>query len=79
MKATAALAVFIFLLTGINAEAYVDPGTGGILVGTLLPIIVAFFSAIAVFFLRFFWKPLRRAFGRITGKDPKGGNPVDHS
>jgi uncharacterized BrkB/YihY/UPF0761 family membrane protein len=61
--------VILFLLAASEvAEAYIDPGSGGLLVGTLLPIILAFLSTVAAFALKYFWVPITRAFARVFGR-----------
>ena len=62
------LMLFVFSLVFIfstNAFAYLDPGTGGVIIGSIWPLIVALFSAIGAFIIKWFWKPIKRAFSRI--------------
>ena len=47
-----------------SALAYIDPGTGGVLFNTIWPFIVAFFSAVIAFFIKWFWNPIKKLFGR---------------
>ena len=47
-----------------SALAYIDPGTGGVLMSTIWPLIVAVFSAVIAFFVKWFWKPIKKLFGR---------------
>ncbi len=62
-------------LIEINAVlAYIDPGTGGMIIGGgVWPFIVAMFAAIAGFSLKYFFKPIKRGvksvWGRIKGKN----------
>ena len=44
--------------------AYIDPGTGGVLFNTIWPFIVAFFSAVIAFFVKCFWNPIKKLFGK---------------
>ena len=60
--------IFIYLaltlaLSG-NALAYIDPGTGGVFLNTIWPAIIAFFSAIIAFFIKWFWNPIKKLFGK---------------
>lgn len=47
-----------------SALAYIDPGTGGVLFNTIWPFIVAFFSAVIAFFVKWFWNPIRKLLGK---------------
>ena len=49
----------------LNKKGYIDPGTGGMIIGgAIWPFIVAVFAAIGGFFVKFFWKPIKRG---LTG------------
>jgi len=60
-----------FFVLSKDAFAYIDPGTGGIIAGSLWPLIVAFFSAIAAFLVKYFWKPIKKFFLKLFGKKKK--------
>ena len=47
-----------------SALAYIDPGTGGVLLNTIWPFIVAFFSAVIAFLVKWFWNPIKKMFGK---------------
>jgi len=48
------------------ASSYIDPGTAGMVIGgTIWPIIVTVFTAIAGFFVKFFWKPIKRGVSKF--------------
>jgi len=59
--------VMIVLLSS-NVLAYIDPGTGGVLINTIWPFIVAFFSAVFALIVKWFWKPIKSTFSKIFGK-----------
>ena len=44
------------------AFAYIDPGTGVAVIGSLGPLVLAFFSAILAFLVKVFWNPIKKAF-----------------
>ena len=46
------------------AYAYIDPGTGGVIAGSIWPLIVAMLSAAGAFVIKYFWSPIRRFFSR---------------
>ena len=47
-----------------SALAYIDPGTGGVVFNTIWPFIVALFSAVVAFFIKWFWNPIKKLFGK---------------
>ncbi len=54
--------------------AYIDPGTGGMFIGgSLWVFIVMFFSVIGAFFLKYFYKPIKKGllslWKRVKGKE----------
>ena len=57
----------MLVLLSNNAFAYIDPGTGSIIAGSLWPMIVAFFSAVLAFFVKWFWRPIKKFFMRLKG------------
>jgi len=68
------LALAILLCT-TKASAYVDPGTGGMIVGSAWPFILGILAAICGFFLRYFFKPIKKIFlksWKLITKSKKG-------
>ena len=68
------LALAILLCT-IKTSAYVDPGTGGMIVGSIWPFILAVLAAIGGFFLKYFFKPIKKIFlksWKLITKSKKG-------
>ncbi len=62
-----ALLITGFLLTNW-AYAYLDPGTGSAIAGSLWPALLAFFSAVVAFALKYFWNPIKNLFSRKKEK-----------
>ncbi len=60
----------IGVLTGENAHAYIDPGTGATFVGSMAPLIIGAVSAVFAFILKTFWLPLKSLF--VRGDSSKG-------
>jgi len=68
------LALAILLCT-TKVSAYVDPGTGGMIIGSVWPFILAILAAIGGFFLRYFFKPIKKTLlklWKLTKKSKKG-------
>jgi len=68
------LALAILLCT-TKASAYIDPGTGGMIVGSVWPFIIAVLAAIGGFFLKYFFKPIKKTFlklWKLITKSKKG-------
>jgi len=57
--------VLAILLYTIKASAYVDPGTGGMIIGSIWPFILAILAAIGGFFLKYFFKPIKKIFLKL--------------
>jgi len=61
----------IFLLTVIMliklelASAYIDPGTGGMIISSSGSIIGLILAMIAAFLGKYFWKPIKKFFLKI--------------
>lgn len=66
---TVAPALFLSMLVPTGAEAYVDPGSGGLIVTTILGLI----AAIGYTFRKTFYNLKRK----ITGKDSQSETPTD--
>ena len=56
----------IFLFTAKVSLAYIDPGTGSAIAGSIWPLILAFFSAILAFLVKWFWNPIKKTFSKIN-------------
>ncbi|MFW9882253.1 MAG: hypothetical protein ACFFG0_55025 [Candidatus Thorarchaeota archaeon] len=53
--------ILIMLIQLNNTFAYIDPGTGGMIIGnSIWPFIIAIFAVIGGFFLKYFFKPIKR-------------------
>lgn len=57
------IAIGLFVLSK-NVFAYIDPGTGSVIAGSLWPLIVAFFLAVMAFIVKYFWKPIKKIFSK---------------
>ena len=57
--------VLAVLLCTIKVSAYVDPGTGGMIIGSIWPFILGILAAICGFFFRYFIKPIKKIFSKI--------------
>lgn len=64
---------FLFLIVALPAfaHAYIDPGTGGYLVGSAFPLIAGIFAVVAAFFAHLFRHSLGIFFKRFQKKRPK--------
>ena len=56
-----ALILFTTLTLIPAATAYIDPGTGGMIAGSVWPFIIGIITAIGGFFVRYFFKPIKRS------------------
>ena len=67
MKNIRFLLIFSALLLALssNVFAYLDPSTGGVLLNTIWPFIVAFFTAVIAFFIKWFWNPIKKFFMKL--------------
>lgn len=57
-----------FILLSQTVFAYLDPGTGSVIAGSLWPLILAFFGAVGAFVVKHFWSPIRRGFSKFRKK-----------
>lgn len=65
-------ALFICIVVLSNTTlAYLDPGTGGAIIGSLWPLIVIIFSTIGAFIVKWFWSPIKKVFSKITSTNKK--------
>ena len=58
----------VAVIVSTSALAYIDPGTGSIIAGSIWPIIVAFFSAVGAFLIKYFWHPIKNFFRMLFMK-----------
>lgn len=65
------IAFFAVIASFRNVYGYLDPGTGSAIAGSIWPLIVAFFTAIGAFLVKYFWNPIKRLFSRLSGKKGK--------
>ena len=62
--------LWILVLSSEPAWAYIDPGTGATLIGSLGPLALALAVAVALLLLKLLWKPMRRRFlGKRDGDE----------
>ena len=61
-------AIASFASLAASASAYIDPSTGGVLLNTIWPFVVDVFSATLAFLLKWFWKPIKKTFGKLKGE-----------
>ncbi|OIO61666.1 hypothetical protein AUJ83_04455 [Candidatus Woesearchaeota archaeon CG1_02_33_12] len=68
--------VSAILLCTLKVSAYIDPGTGGMIIGSVWPFILAILAAIGGFFFRYFFKPIKKTFLKLWKliKKSKKGN-----
>ena len=65
--------LLIIGVLGLKAvSAYIDPGTGGMIVSSIWPFILGILAAIGGFFIKYFFKPIKTGvlalWKRIKGK-----------
>lgn len=60
MKRLIYLSLAVFFCIS-NVSAYIDPGTGGMILGSAFPIFALILAAVAGFLLKFFYNPVKRA------------------
>lgn len=65
------LIIIIATIFSVNSFAYLDPGTGGVIIGSLWPLILTILTAIGAFFVKWFWKPIKNTFLKLTGSSKK--------
>jgi hypothetical protein len=59
------LYVFIMLFNMFFSNAYIDPGSGGMIIGSLWSTIVGFFGLIIGFLGIYFFKPIKKFFKNV--------------
>jgi len=52
----------------VNKKGYIDPGTGGMVIGSVWPLMLAILVAIGGFFGKWFYKPLKNTIFRFRKK-----------
>jgi|GEM_PF-2939138 len=62
------LILFLILILPVRAHAYIDPGSGGYLVGSVFPMIAGFFAMFFALFLHFFRHTLKNFFRNLWNK-----------
>ena len=60
------ICLFVYFLFSNNAHAYLDPGTGSI----ILQVIIAFFASVAAF-ISFYWKKFKDFISNLFPKNKK--------
>jgi len=65
MKSKIAIFLFFFILT-TKAHAYLDPGTGSIILQAIVAAFAAFFTSIYIF-----WSKVKNFFNKIFKKNKK--------
>jgi len=53
------------LILSKSALAYIDPGTGSAMLGSVWPVLVGILSAIGAFLIKYFWDPIKGFFSRV--------------
>ena len=62
------LSALMILYATSPVIAYIDPGTAGIVVSSVWPAIVRFFSVIGAFLVRVFFNPIKRGMKSLWQK-----------
>lgn len=56
------------------AHAYIDPGTGGMIAGSVWPFVVGILTVVGGFFVKFFFKPIKKGvlftWGKVGRRKP---------
>lgn len=65
------MVLVIIVLLGSNVLAYLDPGTGGVILNSIWPLIVVVSSAIGAFIVKWFWRPIKKSFLKLISKTKK--------
>jgi len=59
------LLLIVFILLSAQASAYIDPGTGGAIIGSGGAMITAIFGLIGMFVLKYLISPLKKGVSKI--------------
>ena len=57
-----------FLILMFQTLAYIDPGTGGMIAGSVWPFVIGILAAIGGFFVRYLFKPVKGFVRKIWKK-----------
>ena len=49
--------------------SYLDPGTGGAIIGSIWPLVIAIFTSVVAFLTKYFWRPIKGVFSKILRKN----------
>ena len=49
----------------MNKKAYLDPGTGGVVISSLWTLGVVIFTTILAFITKVFWKPIKKKIKKL--------------
>ena len=60
---------FVCMFCAASVAGYIDPGTGGMIVGSVWSSIWALFTGALGFIIITFWKPLIKTFKRLFRKE----------
>jgi len=61
---------FVFVLFNVGfVRGYIDPGTGGMIIGNLWSWISAVAGAVVSFLIIYFFKPLKKKIKKVFGKN----------
>jgi len=64
MNKFTSICLIIFAVNSYSAFAYIDPGTGGLILQSFWPFVVSIFAVIAGFIIKHFWDPIKGVFKR---------------
>ncbi|MBL7197684.1 MAG: hypothetical protein ISS47_06260 [Candidatus Omnitrophica bacterium] len=65
LSLTALISFFGIVFSSKAVFGYIDPGTGSIIASSLWPLIVAFFSTVVAFLIKYFWKPIKKIYSKL--------------
>jgi len=72
MKKAIQMLIIVAVSVALSSEAafsYLDPGTGGAILGSLWPLLIALFMSIGAFLTKYFWKPIKGIFSKILKRN----------
>ena len=73
MKKKILIGLTSILILSKSALAYIDPGTGSAMLGSVWPVLVGILSAIGAFLIKYFWDPIKNFFAKLfKRKENKG-------
>ena len=59
------LLIFWLLTSSTSVLAYIDPGTGTAIAGSIWPFILMVLGAIGAFFIKYFFSPIKKTCVRV--------------